>query len=200
MNVTSLLRFAPTLCMAAVMAYAAYSIEPPAQAVLHTLTSKPNPVKSGNDLPGTDALGESAIRKANENRPRGRNPFVAIKSKQIAKALLSHDVRVDPNLTLIKSLTLNATFIQGETRYASISGRLYRQGQHLDAVDNKASSLIITQITSAQVTLEANGNRYILAYPEEFTASSAPRSTTGALQLGGRARPAARPGRPSGRS
>ncbi len=121
---------------------------------------------------------------------------MAIKPKQIAKVTLSHDVRVDPYLVFIKNLTLNATFIQGETRYVSISGRLYSLGQHLDGVDDKATSLIITQVTPAQVTLEANGNRYILAYPEGFTASAGPRLTTGALHarwpsqaLGGSARP-----------
>ena len=196
MNVADLLKLTPTLSMAAVMSYAAYSIEPPAQAILHAPTSKPTAIESGSDLSSANALGEAASRKADANRPRGRNPFVAIKPKQIAKVTLSHDVRVDPYLVFIKNLTLNATFIQGETRYVSISGRLYSLGQHLDGVDDKATSLIITQVTPAQVTLEANGNRYILAYPEGFTASAGPRLTTGACDRGGRAKPLAAPPRP----
>ena len=90
-----------------------------------------------------------------------------------AKSRASHEARIDPNLALVKTLTLNATFIQGPTRYASINGRLYRQGQLLDGTDDKANSLVIAQVTPMQVTLEANGNRYILAYPEKLTAGVA---------------------------
>src|SRR5208337_2762219 len=74
-------------------------------------------------------------------------------------------------------------------------------GQHLDGPDDRATSLVITQVTPAQVTLEANGNRYTLAYPDQLTAAAGPRSTAGAgpRSTAGAAQRGGRPG-PSGRS
>jgi hypothetical protein len=203
MNVSKLLKLAPTLTMAAAMAYAAYSINPPAPAILQAATAKPVPAGSGGGRPNTNAAGEPAARKASESvpSPRGRNPFVALcKPNRAAKTGASQEARVDPNLALVKGLTLNLTFVQGATQYASINGRLYSQGQHLDGPDDRATSLVITRVTPAQVTLEANGNRYTLAYPDQLTAGAGPRSTAGArprstagaAQRGGRLGP---PGR-----
>ena len=45
---------------------------------------------------------------------------------------------VDPYLALVQGLTLNATFVQGTTQYASINGRLYERGQHLDGPGDEA--------------------------------------------------------------
>jgi hypothetical protein len=203
MNASKLLKLAPTLTMAAAMVYAAYSINPPAPATLQAATPKPAPAGSGGDRPTTNAAGGPAARKASLSAPppRARNPFVALfKPNRTGKAGTSQEARVDPNLALVKGLTLNATFVQGATQYASINGRLYSQGQHLDGADDRATSLVITQVTSAQVTLEADGNRYTLAYPDQLTAGAGPqstaaarlRSTAGATQRGGRLGP---PGR-----
>ena len=151
------------------MAYAAYSINPPGPAILQAATAKPVLAGSGGDRPNTSAAGGSTARKASETAPspRGRNPFMALfKPNRTAKTGASQEARVDPNRALVKGLTLNATFVQGATQYASINGRLYRHGQHLDGPDDRATSLVITQVTPAQVTLEADGNRYALAYPD----------------------------------
>ncbi len=204
MNVSKLLKLAPTLTMAAAMAYAAYSIDPPAPAILQAATAKPAPPGSAGNRPNTNAAGGPAARKASLSAPapRARNPFVALfKPNRPGKAGASQEARVDPNLALVKGLTLNATFVQGATQYASINGRLYRQGQHLDGADDRATSLVITQVTPAQVTLEANGNRYTLAYPDQLTAAAGPRSTasTGPRSTAGAAQRGGRPG-PSGRS
>ena len=102
------------------------------------------------------------------------------KPNRTAKTGASQEAQVDPNLALVKGLTLNLTFVQGATQYVSINGRLYSQGQHLDGPDDRATSLVITRVTPAQVTLEANGNRYTLAYPDQLTAGARPRSTAGA--------------------
>jgi hypothetical protein len=195
MNVSKLLKLAPTLTMAAVMAYAAYSINPSTPAILQAATAKPVSTGSGGDRPDTNAAGGPAARKVSESAPfpRGRNPFVALfKPNRTAKTGASQEARVDPNLALVKGLTLNATFVQGTIQYASINGRLYRQGQHLDGPDDRATSLVITQVTPTQVTLEADGNRYTLAYPDQLMAGAGPRSTAGAAQRGGRPSP---PGR-----
>ncbi|HWT83181.1 MAG TPA: hypothetical protein VN648_30735, partial [Candidatus Methylomirabilis sp.] len=68
----------------------------------------------------------------------------------------------------------------------------YQRGQHLDGPNDEATPLIVAQVTPAQVTLEANGNRYTLAYPDQLMAGTGPRSTAGAAQRGGRPSP---PGR-----
>ncbi len=197
MNVAKLLKLAPTMIMAAVMAYAAYSIEPSAQTGLQASTTKP---VTGGNRPNTIAVGGSADRKTNERAtlPRGRNPFKAIATPKATRGKAAQEARVDPNLALIKALTLNATFIQGSTKYASINGRLYRQGQRLDGLGEKTTSLVIAQVTPTQVTLEADGNRYTLAYPEEFTASTGRRSTAGPSQHDGRPASPSHPASPRG--
>lgn len=199
MKVSRVLNLAPTMTMAAAMAYAAYSIEPPAQAVPQAGTGKPGSAGSGDKQPNTIAGQSSAATDASkiEFSPRDRNPFVALViPNRTAKSRASHEARIDPNLAPVKTLTLNATFIQGPTRYASINGRLYRQGQLLDGTDDKANSLVIAQVTPMQVTLEANGNRYILAYPEKLTAGvpSRPNAGKGARPTTGAAQHGARPG------
>jgi len=116
MNVFKLLKLALTLTMAAAMAYAAYSIDPPAPAILQAAAAKPAPAGSGGDRPNTNAMGRPAARKASVSAPprRARNPFVALsKPNRPGRAGASQEVRVDPNLALVKGLTLNATFIQG---------------------------------------------------------------------------------------
>ncbi len=197
MNTLKLLKLAPTLTMVAVMAYAAYSINPPVPSPLSTATASPALAVWNGDRPDTGAGSRSEASTA-ADLIRGRNPFaVLVKSIQGDKArgdpATSQNAQVDPYVALVQGLALNATFVQDTTQYASINGRLYQRGQHLDGPDDRATSLVIAQVTPAQVTLEANGNRYTLAYPDQLTAAAGPRSTAAAVRRGGR------PG-PSGRS
>ena len=76
---------------------------------------------------------------------------------------------MDPYLALVQGLTLNATFVQGKTQFASINGRLYERGQHLEGPGDETSLLVVAQVTPAEVVLEANGSRYRLGYPDRFT-------------------------------
>ncbi|HMF35594.1 MAG TPA: hypothetical protein VKF17_03115 [Isosphaeraceae bacterium] len=198
MNTLKLLKLAPTLTMVAVMAYAAYSINPPVPSPLSTATASPAPAVWNGDRPDTGAGSRSGEASTAAGLIRSRNPFaVLVKSTQGGKArgdlATSQNTQVDPYVALVQGLALNATFVQDTTQYASINGRLYQRGQHLDGPDDRATSLVITQVTPAQVTLEANGNRYTLAYPDQLTAAAGPRSTAAAVRRGGR------PG-PSGRS
>ena len=64
---------------------------------------------------------------------------------------------MDPYLALVQGLTLNATFVQGKTQFASINGRLYERGQHLEGPGDETSHLVVAQVTPAEVVLEADG-------------------------------------------
>ena len=205
MNTLKLLKLAPTLTMVAVMAYAAYSINPPVPSPLSTATASPALAVWNGDRPDTGAGSRSEASTA-ADLIRGRNPFaVLVKSTQGGKArgdlATSQNAQVDPYVALVQGLALNATFVQDTTQYASINGRLYQRGQHLDGPDDRATSLVIAQVTPAQVTLEANGNRYTLAYPDQLMAAAGPRSTAAAApwSAAGAVRRGGRPG-PSGRS
>ncbi len=173
MNTSALLKLAPTLIMAAVMAYAAYSIEPARPA---SPQPQPGEAKSTSARPGSNTAGAAATAApGGPSGARRRNPFVAIvQPTRKAGGKLAGTVAapVDPFATFVGNLTLNATFIQGHTRYASINGRLYRQGQPLESSDGKALAFILADVTPNQATLEANGKRYALAYPSRFMATA----------------------------
>jgi len=197
MNTLKLLNLVPTLTMVAVMAYAAYSTNPRVPSPLSTATASPAPAVWNGDMPDTGAGSRSEASTA-ADLIRGRNPFVVlVKSilgdKAMGDLATSQNAQVDPYVALVQGLALNATFVQDTTQYASINGRLYQRGQHLDGPDDRTTSLVIAQVTLAQVTLEANGNRYTLAYPDQLTAVAGPRSTAGAVRRGGLARRDARP-------
>ena len=66
MKVSRVLNLAPTMTMAAAMAYAAYSIEPPAQAVPQAGTGKPGSAGSGDKQPNTIAGQSSAATDASK--------------------------------------------------------------------------------------------------------------------------------------
>ncbi len=167
MNTVRLLKLAPTMIMAVVMGYSAYSINPQASIV-----SMPPPSTPEGDRPKP---GASQARDAiAAGLRRGRNPFVALTrpgqgNKSGAELAPGQEAREDPYVALVRGLTLNATFVQGKTQYASINGRLYERGQHLVGSGDQTSFVVVTQVTRAGVVLEANGSRYQLGYPDQFT-------------------------------
>ncbi|HKI20424.1 MAG TPA: hypothetical protein VKA15_21220 [Isosphaeraceae bacterium] len=204
MNTLKLLNLVPTLTMVAVMAYAAYSTNPRVPSPLSTATASPAPAVWNGDMPDTGAGSRSEASTA-ADLIRGRNPFVVlVKSilgdKAMGDLATSQNAQVDPYVALVQGLALNATFVQDTTQYASINGRLYQRGQQLDGPNDEASPLIVAQVTPAQVTLEANGHRYTLAYPDQLTAAAGPRSTAAAgprstaaaVRRGGRPSPSGR--------
>ncbi len=197
MNTMKLLKLAPTVIMAAVMAYAAYSINPQVPPVSAPPPASTPPAHTGRDRPDP-GTGKSRDATAAGLR-RGRNPFVVLArrgqgGKAGADLAAGLGARVDPYLALVQGLTLNATFVQGNTQYASINGRLYERGQHLQGPGDETSFLVLAQVTPAEVVLEANGSRYRLAYPDQLaTPPDRPRSAAGTGRRDLRAGPRSRP-------
>ena len=198
MNTLRLLKLAPTLIMAAAMAYAAFSINAQVPPVAVTRPTGAPPAGTGGIEP------DSAPRPAAEApvvaSRRGRNPFVALvrpgqKNKSGTELAGGLGAGVDPYLAVVQGLTLNATFVQGKTQYASINGRLYQRGQNLKGTGDEASFLVVDQVTPAEVFLEAKGSRYRLGYPDGFT-TPADRPKTGPGR-GRRSSPASPRGRPA---
>jgi hypothetical protein len=172
MNTIKLLKLAPTMIMAAVMAYAAYSINPQMPPVSMSSPASTPPASKDANLPDP---GTHQVRNATTaGLRRGRNPFVVLarpgqEKKTGAELAAGLGAREDPYLALVQGLILNATFVQGKTQYASINGRLYERGQHLEGPGDETSFLVVTQVTPAEVVLEANGSRYRLRYPDQLT-------------------------------
>jgi len=166
MNTARLLKLAPTMIMAITMGYSAYSINPQTPIISTSPTSAPagdRPVPGASKARAPIATGSR----------RGRNPFVMLTrpgqgNKTGTELAAGREPRVDFNLSLVQGLTLNATFVQGKTQYASIDGILYERGQHLKSPSDQRSSLVVAQVTSNEVVLEANGSRYRLGYPNQF--------------------------------
>jgi hypothetical protein len=175
MNTTRLLKLAPTMIVVAAMAYAAYSINLQTTAGSVSLPATPPPPSRGGDRPEVGTPDELSVTAT--GLQQGRNPFVALSStSQGHKAGTDHasgpGARVDPYIALVEGLSLNATFVQGKTQFASINGKLYQQGQHLNDTGSETSSLVLAQVTPSEVVLEANGSRYRLGYPDQFRSPS----------------------------
>ena len=167
-----LLKLAPTLIVATVMAYAAYSINPQTLPVFVSSSVAPPTASKGGGRPDPGTPQAKDLTAASARR--GRNPFVVVArpdqgNKSKTDLALGLGAQVDPYLALVQGLTLNATFVQGKTQFASINGRLYERGQHLEGPGGETSVLIVTQVTPAEVVLEAKGSSYRLAYPDQFT-------------------------------
>jgi hypothetical protein len=176
MDTRKLLKLAPTLIMVAVMGYATYSGQPAAPSTAEARTAKSK--QAGTGAGAVDSLIDPDAGKADDlaHRNLGRNPFLVVVKPAAdghGKGGEGWSAASDPYRALLQQMTLNATFIQGSVQYASINGRLYRRGEQLDGLDGAHSGLLIVQVTPAEVVLEAEGTHYTLAYPEQFTASSA---------------------------
>ena len=81
------------------------------------------------------------------------------------------DSKAESLTDFVKSLTLDATFLQGKTRIAIISGRIYHQGQHLvvRGESGKADSpLLVQRVQAHSVTLGVRGKTYELGYPDQL--------------------------------
>ncbi|QEH35860.1 hypothetical protein OJF2_44170 [Aquisphaera giovannonii] len=180
MSGRTLARLTPTIAILAAMGYAAYTIPPPPPG--------------GGDVPpaGRDRRGEgagppSAPAADPTPPPRARNPFLAAAGagpSPVGGAALGPGA--EPVAAAARALTLNATFIQGGVRYASIDGRLYRQGQSIAGPDGRETPLAVSQVAADHVVLVAGGARYTLAYPDDLSPRPAARD---AGPRGGRATP-----------
>ena len=132
MNTARLLKLAPTLIVVAVMAYAGVLDRPPGAA---------RPRAAGRERPaGRRAEGRpAAAGPARRSAGRGARGGAETRSWCVGRPGQAgqargrsrrgrRDARIDPYLAIVQGLTLNATFIQGKTQFASIDGRALRSG------------------------------------------------------------------------
>jgi hypothetical protein len=162
----------PMLLMISSLAYATYLVQP---MVATFPSSSGASVTKGRESSGgmSKVKGSQAMNEVPEAMRRvGRDPYhPAVKHAQVADGDLKKDSMLgrdetDSSNDLIQGLTLNATFLRGNTQMAVIDGRIYQQGQHLLNADDEPSPLFISQVVSNQVILRDRSRRYVLAYPD----------------------------------
>lgn len=171
MKTAQLLRRAPTLVVFAVVAYAAYSIH----GILQGATGDKNDLAKGLGVMMKDVLRAGADEVRDLEKVVIRDPFrVGSKQAEAAQAEKAAPPEGPDENSLaefVKSLTLDATFVQGRTQIAIINGRTYQQGQHLMVQNDDGQShspLLIEQVHSHSVTLAARGRQYELGYPDQL--------------------------------
>ena len=169
MTAARLLKLAPTLIVAAVMGYAAYSIDPRCRPSPRRRPPPPRPPagrRAGSPRGAGPTEGPGRRQPEAGPKPLRRGRQAGPGGQARGRPRRGRGRPVDPYLAIVQGLTLNATFVQGKTQYASIDGRLYQRGQHLDGPGGGASNLVVAQVTPGEVTLEADHGRYRLGYPE----------------------------------
>jgi CubicO group peptidase (beta-lactamase class C family) len=169
MNTTKLLNRAPTLIVIVTLAYACYSIH----AALPDSGSGSKELTKGLDVMVKDVLqaGSSEV-KALANGGL-RDPFrIGHKPAEMARA---GGPAAEPDTEtlagFVRSLSLDATFLQGKAQIAIISGRMYHQGEHLLVDDNgekTRSPLYVQKVQVHGVTLAARSAVFELGYPDEL--------------------------------
>ena len=164
MNTAKLLNRAPTLIMVAFLAYACYRI----QTILPDSAAGRKELANGLDVMVQDVLHAGAAEaKSLARDPFRTRPKAAAKAAEAATA----DPETDPLAGFVKSLSLDATFLQGKTQIAIINGRMYHQGEHLIFVDDGAnvpSPLFVQNVQVHSVTLQAHNTNYELGYPDRL--------------------------------
>jgi hypothetical protein len=181
MNTASLLKRAPILIMVVCLSYAVYKVH----AIVPDSSPGRNDLAKGLDLLVEDALHAGADEVQALTHAALRDPFRlsmkpvdAPKSKEVTLA----DPETDPLAAIVEGLSLDATFLQGKTQIAIISGRMYHQGEHLllQGDSGKSYSPLFLQSVQAQsVTLMAHQKSYALGYPEKLGTRPADRSKGG---------------------
>jgi hypothetical protein len=171
MKTASLLKRAPTLVMVAFLAYACYSIH---ASLLDPLAGRAD-LSKGLEFMVKDVLQESAEEVQSLTRVMRRDPFqVAQKVADAPKAPKEESLNDDDAASLaaiVSGLSLDATFLQGQTRIAIISRRMYHQGQHLifqGDTGKSYSPLLLEDVQAHKVTLSARGKTYVLGYPAQL--------------------------------
>lgn len=146
----------PTLIMLAFLTYASYSV----QASLPDAANEGKDVANGLDVMMKDVLRASADEAKSLTNVVFRDPFQAsqkpVDAPKPQKADLANDSEADPLAEMVKGLTLDATFLQGQTQIAIINGRSYHRGQHLIAQGDTGrtySPLFVQNVRMHSVTL-----------------------------------------------
>jgi hypothetical protein len=171
MKTATLLKKAPTLAVVACLSYASYSI--------HASLAEPGAARTdlanGLEVMIKDVIHASAGEIQSVKKVMLRDPFrVAPKAAAASKASKeepSNDSDAESLAAFVRGLTLDATFLQGQTHVAIISGRIYHQGQHLVAQGDTGkaySPLAIARVSMHSVTLSARGKTYELGYPDQL--------------------------------
>ena len=131
MKTAALVKRSPTLIVVALLSYACYSVN----ASVADPDTGCAAVASGLDVLIKDVFASSKDEVQNLSRVVLRDPFRAvIKATAASKSAnepAPDDSKAESLAGFVNSLTLDATFLQGKTRMAIISGRIYHQGQHL---------------------------------------------------------------------
>ena len=121
-----------------------------------------------------------------------RDPFrVVAKASDTSRAAhgdLPDDSIAEALAGIVNDLTLDATYLHGQTRIAIISGRIYHQGQHLVLRGDSGKSyspLFVQSVQAQSVTLAARGKSYALSYPDQLGKRPTPAKDRGANSADG---------------
>jgi hypothetical protein len=171
MKTAVLVKRSPTLIIVTLLSYACYSVN----ASVTDLDASRAAVANGLDVMIKDVIASSKDEVQSLSRVVLRDPFRAVVKATVApKAVIEpspDDSKAESHSEFVKSLTLDATFLQGKTRMAIISGRIYHQGQHLviRGESGKADSpLVVQSVQAHSVTLGTRGKTYELGYPDQL--------------------------------
>jgi len=175
MKTAALLKRTPTLIVVAFLAYACYSIH----ASLPDSSAGRTDLAKGLDVMTKDVVHTSANEVRSLTKVMLRDPFrLSLKAADASKPTTAgpDDSEADSLAKIVSDLTLDATFLQGQTRIAIISGHIYHQGQRLivqGETGNSHAPLIIQSVMAHLVTLSARGMTFELGYPDQLGNRSA---------------------------
>ena len=131
MKTAKLAKRVPTFIMIAFLTYASYSVH----ASLPDSAADGKNLANGLDVMMKDVLHASADEAKSLTNVVFRDPFQTSHKLTDApkpqKADTADDSELDPLTEVVKGLSLDATFLQGQTQIAIINGRTYHRGQHL---------------------------------------------------------------------
>lgn len=170
MKKSTLVKRSPTLILLGLLAYACYAVN----ASMIDLAPARNAIKNGVEVMIKDVVSASKDEVQGLTRVVLRDPFqVVSKATAVSKPAdgASEDSNAESLAGIVKSLTLDATFLQGKTRIAIISGRIYQQGQHLVIKGDAGKSyspLFVQSVQVHSVSLGARGKTYELGYPDQL--------------------------------
>jgi hypothetical protein len=182
MKTAALVKRSPTLITFTLLSYACYSVN----ASVADLDASRAAVANGLDVMIKDVITSSKDEVQSLSGVMLRDPFrIAVKATEVSKTAnepAPADSKAEGVSEFVQSLTLDATFLQGKTRLAIISGRIYHQGQHLVIRGESGpvdSPLLIRSVQAHGVTLGAHGKTYVLGYPEHLGNRQAPAKDRG---------------------
>jgi hypothetical protein len=188
MNAMKLMNFMPLLVMIVSLTFGTYSMQSsgPTPAALAAASGKTQTSAKGVIAKsGVAVLAETANRDGSSPRDPFRvAPKVDSAGQPTSPAQTDPErPTVDRLAELVRSMSLNATFRQGPTEIAIIDGRIYEKGRRVEGIDESLPPLLVVQVLSNSVVLEAESKRYVLAYPDRIGPASGKTTTGGPASL-----------------